>query len=86
MNVESEKRKGAYMAYTYIMVTSHKADSTYCGNWLVIASDPVEALKKFLWVYPEHKDNKITVEPFDPNKDEVARGMYKACVACECIF
>ena len=74
------------MAYTYIMVTSHKADDTYCGNWLVIASDPVEALKKFLWVYPEHKDNKITVEPFDPNKDEVARGMYKACVACECIF
>lgn len=68
---------------TYTRIKSNKTDGTYCGDWLVIASDPVKALEKFYREYPAHKACRLTVEPFCPEQDP---GYYEAVKNCGCIF
>lgn len=71
---------------TYTRIKSNLLDGTYCGDWLVIASDTVKALEKFYREYPEHKGNRITVEPFDPENGESAKKLYDIYKSCNCIF
>lgn len=58
----------------------------YCGDWLVIATDAVKAMEKFFREYPAHRACRVSVEPFDPEANEAAKGLYKAVKDCGCIF
>lgn len=68
---------------TYFRIKSNTIDGTYCGDWLVIASDAVKAMAKFFREYPGHSICRVSVEPFDPEANE---GLYKAIKDCDCIF
>lgn len=70
----------------YFRIHSRNFNGTYCGDWLVIASDAVKAMAKFFRAYPEHTVCRVSVEPFDPDANEAAKGMYRAMKDCECIF
>lgn len=76
--------KGIRMIYTRIH--SQKTDGTYCGDWLFAGGDPLKALDRFFREYPAHRHNRITIEPFDPDENEAARGLYKAMKECDCVY
>lgn len=72
---------------TYFRIKSNKInDGTYCGDWLVIATDAVKAMEKFFREYPAHSVCRVSVEPFDPEANEATKGFYKAVKDCGCIF
>ena len=71
----------------YFRIHSMKIQSgEYCGDWLVIATDAVKAMEKFFREYPAHRVCRVSVEPFDPEANEAAKGLYKAIKDCGCIF